>query len=206
MRQIDPKAQRALDQMRATHQALRSFSCRVRVDAVSEKRRETTTATVAYQKPNRIRVEVQRPQKPSLLFVCDGTNRLGMGAKRGKAEGGEKALISTLNEASFLIAPAFLYLVSRSAPVSTLLPGTLKVLAFGTPLVLEEVPVVVVSADIATRSGDARLSFTFGRDDSLLRKLSVETTFDKENFSLMELYSEVKAAPTFEKDFFLLPK
>ena len=206
MRQSDPAAQRALDQMVKAHQALVTFSCRVQVDAVSEKRRETTTATLAYQKPNRIRLEVQSPGKPLVLSVCDGTTRLSAGTRRGKAEGGEKALTSALIEANLLITPAFLYLVSRSAPVDTLLPGSVKLLALGTPLMLDDVPVIVVVADVATRAGSAHLRFAMGKEDHLLRKLSVETAFAKENLSLMELYSAVKANPSLDKTLFMLPK
>ena len=205
MRQVDPSAQRTLNQMVAAHQALAAFSCKVRVDAVSEKRRETTTASVAYQKPNRIRVEVQRSGKPALLYLSDGVTRLSAG-RATKLEGGEKGLISALSEASFLIAPAFLYLVSRSAPVSMLLPGSLKLLTFGTALELDEVAVVVVAAEIVTRSGSAHLTVAMGKEDHLLRKLSVETAFENENLSLMELYSSVKANPVLEKSVFVLPK
>lgn len=204
--QTDPEARRILDRMVAAHRALVSFSCQLQVDAVSDKRRETTKATLAYQKPGRIWVEVKRTGKPPLLLVSDGTNRLGAGRQRVKAEGGDAALLATLIEANLLIAPAFLYLLSRSAPVASLLPGAVKLVSLGTPFVLDETPVVVVAADVAARAGAARLTFTVGRDDHLLRKLSVETTFEKENLSLMELYTQVRANPPLDKSLFTLPQ
>lgn len=205
MRQTDPAAQRALDQLVAAHQALFTFSCRLKVEAIGEKRRESSTTTLAYQKPNKIRLEVAREKAPRFLCVSDGTTRR-VGSLKRKAEAGERALVDAIGEAQVLIAPLFLFLVSRSAPTRTLLPGTVKTLGFGNPLVLDGVPTEVVLADVATNSGTARLTLAMGKDDHLLRKLSIDASYKQETLSLVEVYTEVKANPSLNASLFVLPK
>ena len=134
MRQVDPAARQLLDRLVAAHQALFTYSAQVKVEAVSDKRRESATASIAYQKPGKARVDVRRGDGTSALLVCDGASRLfsaNVIRKKTKAEVGEKALLETLSQAEFFVTPTFLFLVSRSAPVRSLLPGALKVLGFG---------------------------------------------------------------------------
>lgn len=207
MRQIDPGAQQVLDQLEAAHHALFSFSAQVRAEAIGEKRRETATATVAYQKPSRARVEVKRLGGGSQLSVCDGTNRLTEGSgprKKVKAESGEKALVSTLSDAGFFIAPVFLYLTSRGAPIPRLLPGAAKVIAFGNPTTLDGVSVEVVIAEVVAKQGSVRLTFSIGKEDRLLRRLMIQTNFQADNLTLSETYTSVKANPTLDKKLFTL--
>lgn len=208
MRQIDPGAQQVLNQLEAAHHALFSFSAQVRAEAIGEKRRETATATVLYQKPSRARIEVKRVGGGSQRCVCDGVSRLTEGSgsrKKIKAEGGEKALLSTLSDASFFIAPVFLYLISRGAPISRLLPGTAKVIAFGNPTTLDGVPVEVVIAEVQAKQGTVRLTFSIGKDDRLLRRLMIQTDFQADNLTLSETYTSVKANPTLDKKLFTFP-
>lgn len=208
MRQIDRGAQQAIDQLVAAHQALFSYSAQVRAEAIGDSKRETATATVSYQKPNRARVEVKRVSGPSQLSVSDGTNRLveGGGSRRkGKAEAGEKAVITTLSQANFFISPVFLYLTSRAAPIPSLLPGPPKVLGYGNPIILDGVAVEVVIADVQTKDGIVRLTFSIGKDDHLLRRLMIQTDFQSDNLTLAETYTQVKANPPLEKKRFTLP-
>ena len=210
MRQnVDPAARQFLDQMVAAHQALFSYSAQVKVEAINEKQRETATATLVYQKANKCRVEVSRSNGSKVLSVCDGTNRLftAPGSRRKvKAEPGEKALIESLSQANLLIAPVFLYLTSRLAPVKALLPGMAKTLGFGTPTSLDGVAVEVVAVDVATKDGEARLTFTIGKDDRLLRRLLVQTSFQGDVFTLGETYTSVKGNPKVDpKSFVLTP-
>ncbi|WP_309716105.1 DUF2092 domain-containing protein [Armatimonas sp.] len=207
MRQTDPTAQQLLNQMVAAHQALFAFSAQVKVEAVSDKSREVATATILYQKPNKARVEVTRSSGDKVLSVCDGINRLYMASitkKKQKAESGEKALVETLSQANLFIAPVFLYLSSRAAPVRGLLPGTVKTMGFGTPLTMDGVAVEVVAADVATKDGEARITFTIGKDDRLLRRLMVQTSYQKENFTLAETYTNIQANPKVDKKSFVV--
>lgn len=207
MRQIDPAAQQLLDRLVATHQALFSFSAQVKVEAVSDKGREVATATILYQKPNKARVEVTRGSGDKVLSVCDGVNRLYAASatkKKQKAESGEKALVETLSQANLFIAPVFLLLCSRAAPVRSPLPGTVKTLGFGTPLIMDGVSVEVIAADVATKDGEARITLTIGKDDRLLRRLMVQTSYQKENFTLAETYTNIQANPKVDKKAFVV--
>ena len=208
MRQVDPAArQLLLDRLVAAHQALFTYSAQVKVEAVSDKRRESATASVVYQKPGKARVDVRRGDGSSALVVCDGASRLfsaNVIRKKAKAEAGEKALLETLSQAELFVTPAFLFLVSRNAPVRSLLPGALKVLGFGTPTTLDGVTVEVVAADVATKDGEARLTFSIGKEDHLLRRLLVQTNYQSENYTLAETYTDVKANPKLDKKAFAL--
>jgi outer membrane lipoprotein-sorting protein len=205
---ISPAAQQVLDQLTAAHQALFSYSAQVKVEAISDARNETTTAILVYMKPGKARIEARLPGgKRTTLSVCDGTARLvvaGTTRRRAKAEPGEKALIETLVQANLFIAPVFLYLTSRSAAVRTILPGAAKVLGFGPALVLDGVEVDVVVADVETAEGKARLVFSVGKEDRLLRRLEVNTTYQKQSLSLVETYTEVRANPKLDSKVFRL--
>ena len=208
MRQLDPAARRVLEEMTTTHQALFSFSAQLKVEAISDSRHETATASLVYMKPNKARVSVRRSDGTSALSVCDGSNRFYIAAKtrkKVKTDAGEKGLLETLSEANLFIAPVFFYLTSRSAPVRTILPGTAKVLGFGTPLTLDGVAVEVIAADVETPQGRARLIFSLGKEDRLLRRLEVNTSYQKQNLSLVETYTEVKSNPKLDKRAFLAP-
>ncbi len=207
MKQTDPAAQQLLDQLVAAHQALFAYSAQVKVEAVSDKRRESATASLVYQKPGKVRLELKRTGGGSSLLVCDGANRLitaNVLRKKSKAEPGEKALLETLSLAELFVTPTFLFLVSRNAPVRSLLPGTIKVLGFGTPTTLNGVAVEMVAADITTKEGEARLTFSIGKEDHLLRRLLVQTSYQSENYTLAETYTDVKANPKLDKKAFAL--
>ena len=207
MRQVDPSAGMLLDRLVAAHQALFSFSADVKVEAVSDARNETTQASIVYMKPNKARVELKLAQGARIVSVCDGTTRLYSDGKKHqklKAESGEKAIIETLSQTGLLIAPVFLYLTSRSAPVRTILPGATKVLGFTTPTTLDGVLVDVVAADIETKDGKGRLVFSIGKDDRLLRRLEINTSNQRQSLSLVESYTNVKANPKLDKKAFLL--
>jgi hypothetical protein len=205
--QVDRGAQQVLDQLVAAHHALFSFSAQIKTEAITEKRRELSSATLSYQKPGKCRLQVTRPSGKSDLIICDGTTRVAVlsGARRkSKAESGEKALVETLTQASFFISPVFAYVTSRSSPVRSLLPGAPKVLGFGNPTTIDKVSVDQVIADIQTKEGLARLQFFLGKDDRLLRRLIIQTEFAQDNLTLSETYTEVKANPNLDKKAFLL--
>lgn len=205
--QLDKGAQQLLDRMIAAHQALFALSVQVKTEAVAERRRETATASVSYQKPGKVRVELKRGDGTSELLICDGINRQlqrPQTRRKTKAEAGEKALVATLTQANFFLAPVFLYLSSRAAPVRSLLPGVPKVLGFGNPTQVEQVPVELVIADIESEQGRARLQFYIGKEDFLLRRLVIQAEQADGGLTLTETYMALKTNPSFEKKTFQL--
>lgn len=203
----DPESLRLLEQMAKAHLALKTFRADLTVRSTSTQREEIAHATIAFERPGKARVTVGEGAT-ARLSVTDGVARALRGPKVSqsvKAEKDDAAIRATLTAAEVFIAPIFAWLCTDAKAATRLLPGKITRLGKGNDERLDSVAVDVVVADIASAGGPARLTFAIGRDDHLLRRLSVTARRGGDNFHLAEIYSGVQANPELPASLFAVP-
>lgn len=205
--QTDPESQKLLEQMARAHLALRSFRADLTVRSTSARREEITRAEIAILRPGRARVLVGSGAS-ARLSVTDGERRAvraGALLRTVKATGGDASIREALTAAEVFIAPIFAWLGTDPKATARLLPGKVLRLGRANDETLDGVVADVVVADVETPGGPARLSFAIGRDDRLLRRLSVTARRGAESFSLSEIYTDVRADPDLPASLFAVP-
>ncbi len=194
---IDPQARALMDQMIAAYKGLKSYSGTAELvstgvsDAIKQK------ATIAFQRPNQVDVEVTSAQGTAKL-VCDGTTLFVRISEfktqyiKNAAPTSQTAIAGMLQSLG-AAGPGLTPLV---AGVDPLPPGEkLKSLTVGQPETLDGVPVETVIARPEAGLSEVTITLAIGRDDHLLRGLTLTETRNNDTITLAETHTNVKANP-----------
>ena len=208
--QIDPEAKKILDAMVDAYQSLKSYSARLAFSAKQGDKTEMLAGQYAFAKPNRIKANgTQVETNVVRTIVSDGKQlfqtvssdalsytKLPAASDAGNIAGGLQA--SGLGGAG--LVPLMIALPVAQAKDQILGRGVTKVTLLADDTA-DGVPVRQIKADLS-RGQNITITFVIGKDDNLLRRLTLEAGSGDKSVVLTEEYTEVKLNPELPADFF----
>ncbi|MDX1933544.1 MAG: DUF2092 domain-containing protein [Capsulimonadales bacterium] len=210
-KKIDADAKKALDEMVKTYQDLKSLSGKMAftVDRGTDKQSSSTVFTLA--RPNKVSIvaTVPNPRDPKgapvkRTIVSDGQQFFGFSSDQPKSYYKDKALPEPDNIARGMtfsggagsgLMP--LLLTDPKAADKVLGPSVILV-EFGPDEKVDNVDSRVINATLhenaptGSNANDILLSFAVGKEDSLLRRVTVTAKMPQGSLTMTESYSELK--------------
>jgi outer membrane lipoprotein-sorting protein/peroxiredoxin len=204
---VAPEARALLERMIAAHKALASLSATVELVAPegpggTAAQQRTVRSQIAVVRPNKVRITSALPGGATAQVVSDGTS-LFMSSSAEKtyrkmpAGSGDAAVSNAFNAARGASLGLLGVLFSPKTDLKTVLPGEPKTLSLAPDETVGGVPVDVVTAVVAGGGAEQQFTLTFaaGKDDHLLRRLTLSGKQGDVPFTVTETYSDVKANP-----------
>ncbi len=189
---IDPQARVVLDEMAAAHRMLTSLKATVIVQDYGNGSDQERTITLAFHRPNQVKVAIADGTGPVVQFSADGKDLIVYAAQdkqytRQDAPA-DPAVIATVLGQTRSLLPTFL---ARPAFLTNLLvqPGV-RVAGAGTDTVGGvAVDVVTVTPPVSPRAPRLTLSLAVGHKDHLLRRLTESVPISHVGAKTMEFQS-----------------
>ncbi len=190
---IDAESMKVLERMAGAHRAAKSFSCRITARASTGEREEFSSATLRMQRPFRLEFIVGEGERRRSIVANGKERRIQRDGRtttiRDVPPG--RAISDALRASEFFMSPIFPLLAGAPDAFERILPGRAVRLGRGNDETLDGVRTMCVVADVETPSGTARLTFSVGREDGLLRRLRIQARRGGSTMDLSELYTDI---------------
>jgi outer membrane lipoprotein-sorting protein/peroxiredoxin len=199
---IDPEAKKIIDKMTAAHQALTAYSGTLDFSAKQGERSQTSSSAFSFVRPNKINVRTTSPTaKGTRTIVSDGKQVYMTNSEDSKSYLKDAALPDERNIARALSQSGgggtglFLLLLTDPKASDKVLGPAVQSLELLPDSQMGSVDVKVVKA-IMSQPPKPVITFSIGKDDNLLRGITISAGEGGQGLFMEEKYSDVKANPT----------
>jgi outer membrane lipoprotein-sorting protein/peroxiredoxin len=199
---VDPEAKKIIDQMIAAHQALKSYSAKLDFSAKQGERAQTASSTFTFARPNKVNVSTSSPAaKGTRTIISDGKQVYAMSSDDAKsyqkadALPDEKNIARALNESGGSGTGLFLLLLTDPKAGDKVLGPSVQSLELLPDGQVGNVDVKVVKA-VLSGPPQPVITFSVGKEDNLLRGVTISASQGNQTLSLDEKYTDVKANVT----------
>jgi outer membrane lipoprotein-sorting protein/peroxiredoxin len=208
---IDPAARAVLEKMVAAHQGLKSYSATLEFTAKQGERTQARRSVIAFQKPGRVRVVTTDTVTGVVTrVISDGADIFLASSAEPKRYRKQKAVAGLANIAASIgvgggggtgLLPL---LTADPKALDRLVPSQTKSLTLGAGETVAGAPVDVVTAVVGGVGPDSdkapqpKITVAVGKEDRLLRRVTIDVTGSGGGLALREVFTDVKADPVLE--------
>lgn len=204
---IDPKARALINQMVMAYRSLKSYSGNVLVRGTGQPGLFPLNATITVKKPNQIAIVVTKKQDTTRI-LSDGTHLFTLSSRekthfvKMAAPDGAEALPRVIALSGVAGAGALPILLAGQNPLA---PSEqfLKSLSVSQAGTAGNTPVETVEAQFEGPQGKATFMFVIGKEDCLLRQMTITQTMGGQSSSFVETHTDVKANPNLSEAAFV---
>jgi outer membrane lipoprotein-sorting protein len=207
---IPAEVVKVLGDMVTAHKALERFSVTLDLRMKSPEGSMTAHSELSYAKPNRIAITAKRASKSpigsresSRTIVSDGKEIFGQDSseptqyRKTPALPGIENIGLGIRQSGGLYYPLFPLILTEADAKTGILPPVVDSAALQPDEKIDGVDVQVVKAQLpGPEGGKIILTFHIGKQDSLLRRLTVVTQQGEETTEIVESFTNIKANPT----------
>jgi outer membrane lipoprotein-sorting protein/peroxiredoxin len=162
----------------------------------------TVRSQVAVARPNKVRITASPSEKATLQVVSDGVSLFVASSeektyRKTPATLGDGAVLSAFTAARGASLGLLGVLFSPKADLKTVIPGPVQTLSRAPDETIGGTSVDVVTAVVAGGGAGQQVTLTFavGKEDHLLRRLTLSGKRGDAPFTVTETYTDIKANP-----------
>jgi outer membrane lipoprotein-sorting protein/peroxiredoxin len=213
---IDPEAKKIIDAMVTAHQALKSYSGKLDFSAKEGERAQTASTTLSFVRPNKVNlITTSSTTKGTRTVLSDGKQVYSTDSEDLKSYTRVEALpderniaraFSTISRGGGAGTGLFLILLTDPRAKDQVLGSSVASLELLPDTQVAGVDVKVVKAIIGLPPQPLIVTFSVGKEDSILRAVSIAPAKQDQPSQVTETYSEVKPnAPLADSSFMFTP-